>query len=181
MLRPTDTVGNLRYMKRLLDKIDPSTGDSNLEVFTLRPSVDGSSMETNIKGMFNLNPGQTNPVPNPPKIQYDSSLNKIIVTGDKSQLKSIREILTKLNALKAAPVQTPVEPGPNKTTTQPQGLGPVEDSMRNVVLKVDNASQYVDNLRFMLETLRANPVYVTLEPVMVQDLENARKGQSPKD
>jgi general secretion pathway protein D len=180
MLLATDTVGNLRYMKRLLDKIDPSTGDSNLEVFTLRPSVDGSSMETNIKGMFNLNPGQTNPVPNPPKIQYDSSLNKIIVTGDKSQLKSIREILTKLNALKAAPVQTPVEPGPNKTTTQPQGLGPVEDSMRNVVLKVDNASQYVDNLRFMLETLRANPVYVTLEPVMAQDLENARKGQSPK-
>lgn len=180
MLLVTDTVGNLRYMKKLLDKIDPSTGDSNLEVFTLRPSVDGSQMENNIKSMFNMLPGQTNPVPNPPKIQYDSSLNKIIVTGDKAQLKSIRDILTKLNALKAAPATTPVEPGPNKTTTQPTGFGPIEDSIRTVVLKVDNASQYVDNLRFMLETLRANPVFVTLEPVMAQDLENARKGISPK-
>ncbi len=180
MLLVTDTVGNLRYMKKLLDKIDPSSSDSgNLEVFTLRPSVDGTQMESNIKSMFNMLPGQTNPVPNPPKIQYDSSLNKIIVTGDKAQLKSIRDILTKLNALKAAPATTPVEPGPNKTT-QPTGLGPVEDSMRTVILKVDNASQYVDNLRFMLESLRANPVYVTLEPVMAQDLENARKGMSPK-
>lgn len=181
MLLVTDTVGNLRQMKRLLDKIDPASGDSNIEVFTLRPSVDGSAMETTIKGMYNLNPGQTNPVPNPPKIQYDSTQNKIIVTGDKAQLKSIREILVKLNAIKVvAPV--PVEPGNAANQNQPPKttLGPVEDSIRTVVLKTGNASQYVDNLRFLLSTLRANPVYPTLEPVLAQNLEDARKGIRPK-
>ncbi|HMO34631.1 MAG TPA: secretin N-terminal domain-containing protein, partial [Gemmatales bacterium] len=140
-------------------------------------------METNIRGMFNLNPGQSNPVPNPPRIQYDSTLNKIIVTGDKAQLNSIRDILTKLNALKAPPAPTtPVEPGPGSTGQggSSSNLGPVEDAMRTVTLKTGNASQYVDNLKYLLASLRANPVFVTLEPVMAQSIEDSRKGIKPK-
>lgn len=181
MLLVTDTVGNLRYMKQLLDVIDPSTTNVGFEVFQLRPSASGTSVETTIKTIYGGNPGQA-PVPNAPKISLDESTNRLMVNGDKSQLKTIRDMLTKMNVLKAAPVQTPVEPGTKpQTPTQNQGgLGPVEDSIRTIIIKQDNASQYVDNLKYMLETLRANPVYLTLEPVMQQDLENARKGIKPK-
>lgn len=181
MLLVTDTVGNLRQMKKLLDKIDPASSDSgNLEVFALRPSVNGQAIETTIKGMFNLNPGQTAPPPNPPKIQYDDAQHKLLVSGDKTQLKMIRDALTKLNALKATPV-IPVEPGNIKNQTPQTGLGPVEDSIKTVTLKTGNASQYVDNLKYMLSSLRANPVFVTYEPLMVQSLEDARKGIKPKE
>lgn len=173
MLLVTDTAGNLRQMKLLLDKLDPASETSNLEVFALRPSVNGATTETTIKGMYNLNPGQSNPVPNAPKIQYDESQHKLLVSGDKAQLKTIRDALTKFNALKAAAT---VEPG--KTPNNQQGSA--EDSLRNVILKTGNASQYVDNLSYMLKSLRANPVYPIYEPLMLQSIEDARKGVAPK-
>lgn len=173
MLLVTDTVSNLRHMKKLLDTIDPASGDGDFEVFALRPSVDGTSMETSVKGLFNLNPGQTNPVPNAPKIQYEPTQNKLLVKGDKAQLRQIRNLLQNFNALKPT---APVEPGKQGT---PQAS--VEDSIRTVTLKTGNASQYVSNLIYMLESLRANPVYSTYEPVLAQELENSRKGLKPQN
>lgn len=180
MLLATDTVGNLRQMKKLLDKIDPGGETGNIEVFPLRPSVNGAAMETTIKGMFNLNPGQSAPPGNPPKIQYDETQHKLIVNGDKAQLKMIREALTKLNALKAVAA---IEPGPNTNQGNAvvKGPGPAEDAIRIINLKEGNASQYVDNLRYLLSSLRANPVFVTYEPLMIQSIEDARKGGKPKD
>ncbi|HQR07782.1 MAG TPA: secretin N-terminal domain-containing protein, partial [Gemmatales bacterium] len=183
MLLATDTVGNLRQMKKLLDKIDPANdGGGNLEVFVLRPSVNGAAMETTIKGMFNQNPGQSAPTPNGPKIQYDETQHKLLVTGDKVQLKLVREALTKLNAIKAAPTAV-VEPGPgaNQGNNVAKGPGPAEDAIRQVNLKAENASQFVDNLKYLLSSLRSNPVYVTFEPLMIQSIEDARKGVKPKD
>lgn len=176
MLIVTDTAGNLRRMKLLLDKIDPASGNSNLEVFALRPSVNGANTETMLKGLYNLNPGQANPVPNAPKIQYDESQHKLLVSGDAGQIKTIRDYLTKSGALKTTP---PVEPGKNNSNPGTQ-QGSAEDSLRNVILKTGNASQYVNNLSYMLRSLRANPVFEIYEPVMLQSIENARKGIKPK-
>lgn len=176
MLLATDTVGNLRQMKMLLDKIDPTGDTTNIEVFTLKPTYNGASAETSVKGLFNLNPGGPPPVPNAPKIQYDDAQNKIVVNGDKAQIKAIRDLLIKLNAIKSV-TATPVEPGPGKQSSTTQGFGPVEDSIRVIPLKdVKNASQFVENLKYLLSSIRSNLVYVTYEPLMAQSLEDARKG-----
>jgi type II secretion system protein D len=178
MILVTDTAGNLRHMKKLLDTFDPAgSGGNSLEVFQLRPVVDGTAVETVLKTYYKLGPGLPTP-PNAPSIIYDAIKNQIVFKGDANQIKEARQLLILRGDIRPP---APVEPGRGNagaaTTTQVQA--PAEEPVRVVSVAEGNASQYVDNLRYLLMSLRANPVYVTLEPVLQRQLDDSRKGVKP--
>ena len=135
MLLVTDTAGNLRNMKKLLDKLDPATPTGTFEVFQLRPTADGSSVETVLKANSGSGPGTT-PSPNAPKIIYDASKNQILFKGDANQTKEVRQIPTKQGAIRPA---AKVEPGSNIGN---QAATQAEEPIRVINLKDEHkASQ----------------------------------------
>jgi type II secretory pathway component GspD/PulD (secretin) len=177
----SDTVNNLRRMKKLLDEIDGSGGDQ-LEVFQLRGTADGSTLKTTLDTNFGAAPGKPTPV-NAPVITFDAASNKLLVKGNKTQLTEVKNILTNFGAIRPTVAVKPPEPGA-QGAQPPAGKAPVqetEDSIRTIPVKTDvgkssTVSDYVSNCAYMLKSLRSNPVEVTLEPVLPQRLEELRKG-----
>ncbi len=103
----TDTVANLRRLKRIIDRLDQPSAEENLEVVKLKYSA-ASDIAEKVRKIFDIQdrpPGQP-AQPNPAdaksdevisKIIPDDRTNTLIVLANKSGFRRLREVIAKID------------------------------------------------------------------------------------
>jgi type II secretion system protein D len=158
-LQVTDTVGNLRRVKKLLDEIDPASGnDIEVERINLGP-IDGQTALKSVQIQFNLIPGQPRAA-NAPFVELETATNALIVRGSSDQIKEIKQVVRKLMGGGGGG----------------DGGGATPDRIRIITLEGNKSSAAVlENLVHLWPSLRANPMVYLTQSQLLQQLENPRK------
>ena len=161
----TDTVGNLRRAKAMLDELRGTSTDLDVAVIRLG-FLDGASTLDTLQSLF----GSTGQPPRPgaPSFRLDQQRNAIIVRGTPAQIKEVQRVVHKLGG----PAEGAGTPG------APAG-GAGTDHVRILTLSPTQvrggASAVIDALVQLWPTLRANPIEVVTQSQVLPRLEAARK------
>ncbi len=150
----TDTVGNLRRAKKLLDEIDAgpsSAGD--FDVISLG-AADGPTALKALQTNWNIT-GTTRPN-GAPYLEYDKVQNVIIFKGTKEQAAKAREIVRKLGG---------------GATESGNGV----DRVRIITLERGTASDVVEVLMHLWPDLRANPIELVTQSQMLPRLDELKR------
>lgn len=156
----TETVANLRRVKKLLEELEGGTGSSgDFEIINLGPAQDPQSTLRLLQNYYNWIPGAAKPA-NAPYLELDLNNNRLIVRGDAAQVQEVRNLVRKLGGLGASG-----DGSPGSTSARTISLEGLKTT----------PSTIIENLSFLWSDLRANPIVVLTQSQLLQKLEQGKK------
>ena len=155
----TDSVGNLRRMKRYLDEND-SPADEKLEFLPLG-ALDGMVVLATLQKQWGIVTGGARPAGAPSQLDLDTTFNRIIIRGTEAQRKLAKETIAAFRGGSGGAGGAAA----NATET-----------MRIVRLDGTTSSGAVmANLAHLWSSLRANPVRIMTQSQLQQQMEQFGK------